>query len=160
MGQHKVKKRCLLGVTFQPASGSFSTSFSLQDLDDLPDNAHTIAKKASEAYSRRINNIRNYLKESEKIRRKRKPVPAILMWNFGDQIFRLISDLERLNTEIEGLYYHLSRDTGVSRSTLKRVVAFRRYYPDKKTLPPNLTWGQLKGAPKKYAQDKQERRNN
>lgn len=159
MGQHKVKKKFLLGMTFQPEESSFQATFSIRDLNNLPDNAPTIAKKASQVYLKRINNIINFLKDRDKMRREKKTIPAILMWNLGDQIFQLIADLARLNVEIEDLYYHLSRDTGVSSSTLEKVIAFRRYFPNKKMFSSSLKWWRVREAPKRYARAGLEGRN-
>ena len=146
-----MNRKSKLGMVFQPEEQNYLATLSLKDLPDVPNNLEQILHKASRAYDRRIKRMRELAEENQNLRRKRTPTPAVLMWDLGDEIFKLIEDLDACGVEIEDLYYHLTRDIGISKSTLKRVVAVRRYIPERITLPINSKWSFFKGAPKKYA---------
>lgn len=91
--------------------------------------------------------------KNRKLRKSRKTVPALLMWEIRNEIVKLINDLRKLNLEIDDLYGHLTRDIGVSRSTLEKVISIRRYFPDRKDVPKDHAWNAIREAPKRYARE-------
>jgi len=95
--------------------------------------------------------MRKRLKEMDDMRQNRKVIPARNVWEFGNSIFSLREDMERMSFCINGLYDHLSRELGVKKMWLKKVVIFRRYIPEKKFIPPSLPWGRCSSSPRKVA---------
>jgi len=138
-------------VAFRPEGSGYLASFSLEHLAASSGEMESVLQKASKAYGKRIRRMRSTLEENGRLRKARKSVPAVLMWDVGDEIFSLMEDLGQYNLEIDDLYGHLVRDLGVSRSTLKKVVAARRYFPERQDLPRDLEWSAIREAPKKYA---------
>ncbi len=138
-----------IGIMFQEYNKKIIASISLDELEKTPENINQLLREATEIYLRHIKEMKEIISISKKLRLQKKEVPAYLMWNFGDKIFKLIKNLEENNFEFQSLYECLNRDLGVSNKTLERVVSFRRYLFDSKRIPPELNWGDLKGAPKK-----------
>ena len=139
-----------IGIIFHESDNKIIASLSLDDLEQAPPNISELLKEASNTYLNSIKNIKDIVTQSNILRSKKKNIPAALMWDFGDEIFKLIQKLENNNFEFQDFYKNLIRDLNVSGTTLERVVSFRRYLTNKKDIPEGLNWGDLKGAPKKY----------
>lgn len=139
-----------IGITFQESNEKIIASISLNEVEKIPENMTELLREATEIYLGYIKEMKGIIATNKKLRSQKKEVPAYLMWNFGDKIFELIKNLEEKNFEFQNLYECLNRDLGVSNKTLERVVSFRRYLVDSKSIPSELNWGDLKGAPKKY----------
>lgn len=114
------------------------------DLDDL-------LPRAARLYREYVQEIRGLLARAEEMKKDLVPVPASLGWQLGDAVFRLKDRLEEMLLEVDDLYSHLERDTGVARAFLKGAVSFRRYLPDPAQIPCDLTWNRCKRAPRRAA---------
>ena len=139
-----------IGITFQPTQIGTMASLSLDDLEETAENIDNLLKEATNIYTLAIENMKIILRKNKKLRSKNKEIPARLMWDLGDSIFKLVNDLKIKNFELESLYENLTRDLDTSEGTLKRVLSIRRCINQKESLPKDLNWGALKGAPRKY----------
>lgn len=140
-----------IGVEFQPKDDDFIATVSIQDLTNVSEDINNVLKWASETYGISTKRMMSILKENENIRRHGQKIPAVFFWDLGNTIFELLENLSSRGLEFEDLYGHLVRDLHISRTTIKRAVALRRYVPQKEMLSPNVTWGSCKDAPKKFA---------
>jgi len=138
-----------IGITFQESNSKIIASISVDELEKTPENISELLNKVTEIYLTYIKEMKEIVTTNKRLRSQKKEVPAYLMWNFGDKIFQLIRDLEEKNFELQSLYECLRRDLDVSRTTLKRVVSFRRYLIDGKKIPQELNWSKLKDSPKR-----------
>jgi len=149
-----VKPSVKLGITFQPKdNGEFITTLSLQDLASAPEDIDKVLKWASETYRTFTQTMIASFKENKSTVRHGQKIPAVTFWDLGDAIFKLLENLSSRGLEFHNLYAHLKRDLKVSKSTIKRVIALRRYIPDKEMLPSDVDWGSCKDAPKKFASE-------
>lgn len=139
-----------IGVTFQPTKIGTIASLSIDDLEETSEDIDKLLEEATKIYLSAIENMKLILRKNKKLRSENKEIPARLMWDFGDLIFKLVNDLKRKNLELESLYENLTRNLGTSEGTLKRVLSIRRCIDKKEFLPKDLNWGALKGAPRKY----------
>lgn len=114
------------------------------DLDDL-------LSGAARVYGAYVHEIRSLITRADQMKKDLVPVPALLGWQLGDAVFRLKDALEQMLFEVDDLYSHLERDTGVARALLKDAVSFRRYLPDSTHIPSDLTWNQCRRAPRRAA---------
>lgn len=142
-----------LGLTFEPREDAYIASLSLRDLHSAPHDIDRRLNEAAYVYSDAIEKMRTILEENERLRKENRVVPAVLMWDLGNTIFELLDTVSSRGFEVEDLYTHLVRDLGVSKSTLKRVISARRHIPNRKMLAPDISWGSLKDAPKRYASE-------
>jgi hypothetical protein len=97
--------------------------------------------------------MRAIVSEIQALRSVHKLTPARTIWKLGDAVFELTDKLRRLSLEIDGLYDHLTRDLGVKRMWVEKVIIFRRYIPDKKLIPRSVSWGPCRDAPRAAAEN-------
>ncbi|HHY34874.1 MAG TPA: hypothetical protein GX510_04465 [Firmicutes bacterium] len=114
------------------------------DLDDL-------LSRAARLYGEYVEEIRSLIAQADQMKKDLVPVPASLGWRLGDAVFRLKDKLEEMLLEVDDLYSHLERDTGIAPAFLKGAVSFRRYLPDPARIPCDLTWNRCKRAPRRAA---------
>ena len=145
-----MKKNNLIGIVFDNKNGKIIPSVSFDELDLITDDINIPLKSAELVYNSSISKMKEIVLKNIALRKEKKSVPAILMWNFGNEIFKLIGKLSEINFRWDNLYESLIRDLGVSDTTLERVITFRRYVPDINIIPDDVNWGALKGSPKKY----------
>ena len=110
-----------------------------------------LLKRAGSQYSESIRLMRGQLEQMKEIKRGRKVIPARRMWEFGDSVFSLVKAMERMSFHVNGLYDHLTRDLEVKRMWLQKVVIFRRYLPNQKSIPVSIPWGRCSASPRKIA---------
>ena len=127
------------------------TSIPMEQLDSLGEHPELLLKKASGIYAQAVEEMRRFLSEMADLKAKRQPVPARIVWELGDIIFSLSYRLRQASLELDDLYAHLTRDLGVKRMWLEKVVILRRYIEMQDSIPETLKWGQFYSAPKKTA---------
>jgi hypothetical protein len=116
-------------------------------------NPETVLRKATNTYEQSITRMRSLMTEIQAAKTKRGFISARKMWQLGDYIFKLKDDLEKLSLELDGVYAHLTRDLGVKRMWLEKVIIFRRYLPDKSFIPESLNWGRCRNEPRQVAEN-------
>jgi hypothetical protein len=151
MGECPVNKCVNLGIEFQAKGNDFIATVSIQDLTNVSEDINSLLKWASETYGASTKKMVSILIENEKIRRHGQKIPAVFFWDLGNTIFKLLENLSSRGLDFEDLYGHLVRDLHISRSTIKRAIALRRYVPEREMLSPDVAWGACKDAPKKFA---------
>jgi len=139
-----------IGIIFQQTQAGIIASLALNDLNETTKDVDTLLNEATKIYSSATINMKKILDKNRKLRSKNKEIPARLMWDLGDSIFKLVDELRNKNLILENIYDNLTRDINTSSGTLKRVLSLRRCIHDRESLPENLNWGSLKGAPRKY----------
>ena len=117
-----------------------------KDLEPILKRAARIYGAAIEQMTLAIVDIRSYKKT------KKKFLPARHIWELGDQIFILISNLEALGLQFDRLYEHLERDLNVKRKWLEKVIILRRYLPDINMIPESLNWGKCEKGTRRVAE--------
>jgi hypothetical protein len=127
-------------VAFESRDGQFVALLSIEGLFSGDGDPEAVLRKAAEVY------------EIQTSRADRKLVPARKIWDLGDAIFELKSELEKLSLQIDRLYDHLVRDLGARRKWLEKVIIFRRYLPDEALIPESLNWGRCEKGTRKAAE--------
>ncbi len=139
-----------IGIIFQQTQVGIIASLALNDLDETIEDVDTLLSEATKIYSSATTHMKEILDENKKLRAENKKIPARLMWDLGDTIFKMVDDLGNKNLILENIYDSLTRDISTSSGTIKRVLSIRRCIKDRGSIPKNLNWGSLKGAPRKY----------
>ena len=126
-------------------------SIPMEQLDSLGQHPELLLEKAGVIYAQAVEEMRRFLSEMADMKARRQPIPARIVWELGDIIFNLSYGLRQASLELDDLYAHLTRDLGVKRMWLEKVVILRRYIERQNTIPETLKWGQFYSAPKKTA---------
>lgn len=126
-------------------------SIPMEQLDFLGEHPELLLNEVDGIYAQAVEEMRQFLSEMADMKAKRQPVPARIVWELGDIIFNLSYRLRQASLELDDLYAHLTRDLGVKRMWLEKVVILRRYIERQDTIPETLKWSQLYSAPKKTA---------
>ena len=139
-------------VSFEMKGGTYSAFVTIDELlagnDDLP----SLLAQASALYSSYVSEMRALVDLIAAHRRKRELVPARVVWQLGDRIFGLVAQLDQLSLEIDGIYDHLERDLGAKRKWLEKVIIFRRYIAQERTIPEHLNWGKCEKGTRRIAE--------
>lgn len=139
-------------VAFEPRGDGFRAAAPLEQLDNLGARPEAVLQAASAVYGRAVAEMRAQLSAMAELKAQRQPITAQTVWELGDTIFNLSSNLVQSLLELDDLYGHLTRDLGVKRMWLEKVIILRRYINRKELLPVSLKWHQFYAAPKKTAQ--------
>jgi len=99
-----------------------------------------------------IRNMASIIDNMKEYKEERKPIPARLVWEFGDYIFKLKIMLEAIELQINDLYGHIVRDLKLKRKWLEKVVIFRRYLTKKSLIPESLNWGKFEKGTRRKAE--------
>jgi hypothetical protein len=142
MGQ-EVSTPTLCFVSFEPATGAFRAYLSIHTAVAVDQDPEDLAQEAAAIYQCFIRQMRLTVKGINALRETRTPVPARKVWRLGDSVFQLVHELAELELQLDGVYDHLSRDLGVKRKWLEKVVILRRYIDDLSLIPESLNWGRL-----------------
>lgn len=142
----------LILISFQPSGQEFIARVSLESFSSIGNNPEASLRKAGSKYSRSIRSMRKHLDEMNDMKTNRDIIPARKVWKLGDCIFSLVKDMEQMSFCINGLYDHLIRELAVKRMWVKKVVIFRRYIQNQKSIPRRLPWGRCSSSPRKTAE--------
>jgi hypothetical protein len=138
-----------IGIIFQKTQIGIVPSLALDDLNKTSKDVNTLLEEAVKIYNYATSCMKIILNENRKLRKENKKVPARLMWDLGDSIFKMVNDLKEKDLILENLYENLTRDINTSPSTIKRVIALRRCIEDRDLIPEDLNWGLIKDSPRK-----------
>lgn len=141
----------LIPVSFHPDKGKFVAHVPLKSSILMESDSERLLAKAGSRYLKSIQSMREQLKEMDDIKRNRDVIPARKIWELGDSVFSLVKNMERMSFHINGLYDHLTRDLEIKRMWLQKVVIFRRYIPNRKSIPASVPWGKCSASPRKTA---------
>lgn len=125
---------------------------SVEGLLSVEGDPEPLMRKATDEYEQSVCHMRLLSEQIEKLRSDHKPIPARKVWDWGDAIFRLTQQLAKLSLQLDQLYEHLSRDLGVRRKRLEKIVILRRHLPQKELIPELLNWGRLEKGTRKAAE--------
>lgn len=137
-------------ISFSPTQDGFSGIVDINALNDF-DHIDRAIHNAEKIYTRYISQIRIILLRMEGYKRKKRSLLAIEPWNIGNLVFNLKHDLEGISLEIDDLYLHVFRDTGIKRKRLEKFVILKRYVSDKNLLN-GLNWREFEKGTKRKAQ--------
>lgn len=140
-------------VAFTPRGEGFTAAVPLEQLDGLGAHPELLLEKAGALYGKAVAEMQACLSEMAAMKARRQPITAQKVWELGDAIFSLSHRLAQASLELDDLYGHLTRDLGVKRMWLKKVIIFRRYITRKELLPAASQWQQFYAAPRKAARD-------
>lgn len=141
----------LVFVSFEPRADGFEAFAVFGDTPPDMGNLEQALRDAAVVYSKTVAAVRVSLESISATRARREHVPARVVWRVGDAVFELQRTLEGRSMQINGLYEHMKRDTGMKRQWLEKAVIFRRYLPDPSLIPRSLNWGRCSGAPGRAA---------
>jgi len=128
-------------VSFDPTGKGFTALLSMADALRTELDMEGMMSRAAAAYDSAVSTMLGVCSEIEAFRARRALIPARKVWLLGDTIFRLRNELASLSLQMDDLYRHLSRDLGVKRKWLEKVIIFRRHVPDIALVPVGLNWG-------------------
>lgn len=143
----------LTPVHFQPKDGTFVAMVPMDALLSGDFDLDNTLTEASRRYVTLVTDMRSKLNDIKRLRSAHIPVPARSIWALGDAIFKLNQAMSELTLQIDSLYSHLSRDLSVKRKWLEKVVIFRRYLAQQKTVPPGLNWGRCEKGTRRVAEN-------
>ena len=139
-------------VSFEVKGDNYSALVPMDELLAGNDNLPSLLAQASALYGSHVSDMRALVDLIAAYRHKRKLVPARMVWQLGDLIFGLVTQLDRLALEIDGIYGHLERDLGAKRKWLEKVIIFRRYIAQETTIPEDLNWGKCEKGTRRIAE--------
>lgn len=137
MGE-QVRKRY---VSFEPRGMHFIAFVPIDAVESQERDLEVLLRDAEVRYRDHLSAMRCQVGKIAERRKRRLPVLARTMWALGDQAFQLVRSLSSVGLELDGLYDHLSRDLGVKRKWLEKVIIFRRYIAAVDFIPESLSWG-------------------
>ena len=140
-------------IAVEPREDGFVSSVPIDQLPRLGDKPEVSLQNACGSYSRAIGAMREVLADIDQLKRKRIPIPARKMWELGDAVVALGSELEENSMEVDGLNDHLVRDLGINGKRMGTIVTFRRHLPDKELIPESLGWSQCEKQARKVAEE-------
>ena len=140
-------------IAVEPRDEGFVASVPIFLLDRLGDKPDVSLQAACDAYGRTIGAMREVMADIDQLKRKRIPIPARKMWELGDAVVALSSELEEDSMEVEGLNDHLVRDLGINGKRMGTIVTFRRHLPEKELIPEKLGWSQCEKQARKVAEE-------
>lgn len=138
-------------ISFFPTEIGFSSSFFLGDFIFEHEDIDAISYELAKIYEDGIKNLKELLNIRKEMLLKKQRIPAVFIWDIGDQIFRINNQINSTGFQIDDYYSHLERDLGISRKWLEKVIILRRYINDKNTLPQGLSWGYFEKGTKHKA---------
>jgi len=139
-------------VSFEKANRKFRGFLSMEVALGGDKEPEVILHKATEIYEYGLTKMASIIDIIKTARANRKLVPARKIWQLGNAIFKFLDELEELGLEIDGIYDHLTRDLGVKRKWLEKVIIFRRYLPYIKMIPESLNWGRCEKGTRRVAE--------
>lgn len=139
-------------VNFQPIGNDFRALISLEDAFKKDINWQNISDQAVSVYKKELKLMKLELGLMKETKLLKKPITATQIWILGNYIFELISNLDFLQLQVDGIYNHLERDLGVKRKWLEKVIILRRYVPSLSLIPKNLRWGLFEHSTRKKAE--------
>ena len=139
-------------VALEPRDEGFVSSVPVAQLDRLGDKPEICLQNACDSYARAVASMREVLADIDQLKSKRIPIPARKMWELGDAVVTLGSELEAEFMEIDGLNDHLVRDLGINAKRMGTIVTFRRHLPDQELIPESLGWSQCEKQARKVAE--------
>jgi len=139
-------------ISIEPKNGNFVASMSMEGFIDNEVDPEVLTRNAINIYEKYIKRMRNFIGGIQDDRKKRKPIFARKIWQLGNAIFKMTEELENLSLYLDNLYYHLTRDLGVKRKWLEKVVIFRRYILEVSLIPKSLNWGRCEKGTRNIAE--------
>jgi hypothetical protein len=91
-------------------------------------------------YTILIRNVRDTLSISSKNRSK----DPRLYWLVGDAILRFLDRMNELELYLAHQNRTLARETGLSRSSIEKILSFRRRFPRLSMVDPTITWARYR----------------
>jgi hypothetical protein len=139
-------------VSFKKVNEEYKAFVAIEELLSRNENVEPLLKKASIIYSNAVSEMGTLIKEINTFRDSRHPLPARKIWELGDVIFKLVSELNQLSFQIDGIYEHLEKDLNAKRKWLEKVIIFRRFITKESLIPKSLNWGKVEKGTRKKAQ--------
>ena len=140
-------------IALEPRDEGFVASVPLAQLERLGERPEVCLQGACNAYGRTVEAMREVLADIEQLKSKRTPIPARKMWELGDAVVNLSSELEENSMELDSLNEHLVRDLGINAKRMGTIVTFRRHLTDKELIPETLGWSQCEKQARKVAEE-------
>jgi len=138
-------------VSFEPDKGTFRGYLSIEVVLGSEKRPEILLQKAIRIYENALTQMAAIIFDIKNSKKNRTRVAARKIWQLGNFIFRLLDELKEIDLEIDGIYDHLSRDLGVKKKWLEKVIIFRRYIPDVNIIPKSLNWGRLEKGTRRKA---------
>ena len=140
-------------ISVEPRDEGFVSSVPMASLDRLGEKPEIALQIACDAYARAVGSMREVLAEIDQLKGRRIPIPARKMWELGDAVVKLGSELEDGFMELDGLNDHLVRDLGINGKRMGTIVTFRRHLPERDLIPESLGWSQCEKQARKVAEE-------
>ena len=138
-------------VSFEPQNGNFKGFITMDVAFDSNRDPQMVLQEAINVYTQAIAKLQSILKELELIKSRRETIPARKIWQIGNVIFKLKDSLEILGLQLDSMYKHLTRDLGVKKKWLEKVIILRRYIENEEIIPQSLNWGRCEKGTRKVA---------
>ena len=130
-------------VAFKKRGSTFRGSVPIGDLALLPKGSAETMQEATIIYQDALADIRRWQNDANILRKLRTPMTVRKVWELGDILHRLNSDLAEQGCRIENLYNHLERHANISPKRASSFVTLRRYVADVELIPEDLQWNKI-----------------
>jgi hypothetical protein len=152
MGKEEVASGKLSFISFELHDGHFVAFLEMEAVINSEKDPELILRQAEKLYERSVAKMQTLIEEIQATKAKHRSISALKIWELGNAVFKLKDDLEKLSLQLDNVYAHLSRDLGVKRKWLEKVVIFRRYLPSKEFVPKSLNWGRCEKGTRRVAE--------
>lgn len=88
-----------------------------------------------------VQTARNALRDIKDSQR----VDPRMYWTLGDLIIRFLEIIEELGFYFWHQNWTLARDIGISESSIRKIIAFRRRFPQLSMVDPKIPWVKYRG---------------
>ena len=139
-------------VSFKKNNNEYNAFIAINSFFSGNDDLQSLLNKASTIYSNSIPEMVAVINIITAFRNNHNPLPARIIWELGDLIFKLVNRLSQLSLQIDGIYNHLERELNAKRKWLEKVIIFRRYIPEEMMIPKDLNWGKCEKGTRRIAE--------
>ena len=150
---HGETNKKLIFISFEKYKNEIKAFVDFDGFFKMVSDPELILNDALNIYIENIRKMKYKISIIENYRKNRILIPALQIWELGDTIFKLVEDLKNLGLQLNGLYNHLTRDLGVKKKWLEKVIIFRRHIPNKEIIPEDLNWGKCEKGTRRVAEE-------
>jgi len=114
----------------------FKASLPVESVINSPNNFDQLLSNIEKEYTEVIRECRILLKKAKLTRR----VNPLVYWSIGDLILKFINNLKNNSFFLSSQYAFFARDLGLSKTSIRNIIHFRKRFPRKKLIDPAIPW--------------------
>jgi hypothetical protein len=138
----QTKEKYPLKITRDKITGRYKAATSIGKLDDETKNIRQELSFIETDYTILLSDIRGLLSEAS-MRSNKKADPR-LYWLIGENILRFVERLDDLGFYILKQNKTFATDTGISESSIGKIISFKKRFSKISMLDPNVSWSKYR----------------